>query len=148
MFRVPIKDRTRRSRRTFHAQCQVVRERDFRLVADRVENLSASGMLVGPADPVLTGERLIVSFRLPRNGYWIDAEAVVSRVVHGRRAGECTRALGVQFENLDPRARRALALSLYQAPPIPPGRSASVPATPALMRALARLGAARPGASA
>ncbi|MBN1607018.1 MAG: PilZ domain-containing protein [Polyangiaceae bacterium] len=141
MFRVPIKNRSRTSRRTLRARCQVVRERDFRLVADRVKNLSASGMLVAPADPVLTGERLIVSFRLPQSDFWIDAEAVVSRVVHGRRAGENTRALGVQFDNLDPEARRALELCLCHAPPVPPGRSASEPPTPALVRALARLSA-------
>ena len=39
--------------------CQVVRERDFRLVADRVLDLSSNGVLVGPADPVLTGERIM-----------------------------------------------------------------------------------------
>ena len=141
MFRVPIKNRVRTSRRTLRARCQVVRERDFRLVADRVKNLSASGMLVAPADPVLTGERLIVSFELPESGFWIDAEAVVSRVVHGRRAGESTRALGVQFDDLDPEARRALDLCLRRVPPVPPGRSASQPPSPALVRSLARLSA-------
>jgi hypothetical protein len=141
MFRVPIKNRARTSRRTLRARCQVVRERDFRLVADRVKNLSASGMLVAPADPVLTGERLIVSFELPESGFWIDAEAVVSRVVHGRRAGESTRALGVQFDGLDPQAQQALELCLRHAPPVPPGRGASAPPTPALVRSVARLSA-------
>jgi hypothetical protein len=98
-------------------------------------------MLVAPADPVLTGERLIVSFRLPESGSWIDAEAVVSRVVHGRRAGESTRALGVAFDALDPEARRALELCLRHAPPVPPGRCVSEPPSPALVRALARLSA-------
>jgi hypothetical protein len=141
MFRVPMKHRARTSRRTLRARCQVVRERDFRLVADCVRNLSQSGMLVAPADPVLTGERLIVSFRLPESDIWIDAEAVVSRVVHGRRAGENTRALGLEFGQLDPDARRALERCLRHAPPVPPGRSASEPPTPALVRALARLSA-------
>jgi hypothetical protein len=32
-------------------------------------------MLVAPAEPVLTGEKLIVSFRLPDDGMWAGAEA-------------------------------------------------------------------------
>ena len=91
MIRASLRKSRRPSRRTLRAPCQVVRERDFRLVADRIENLSPSGMLVGPADPVLTGERLIVSFCLPGYGVWIDTEATVSRVVHGRRKGEHRR---------------------------------------------------------
>ena len=68
MLRLLLTPARRPSRHTVCIDCQVVRERDFRLVADRVENLSATGLLAGPADPVLTGERLIVSFRLPRSG--------------------------------------------------------------------------------
>ncbi len=44
--------------------CQVVRERDFRLVADRALDLSTDGMLVPLDLPVLTGEPLLVSFDL------------------------------------------------------------------------------------
>lgn len=100
--------------------CQVVRERDFRLVADCVVDLSPGGALVGPADPVLTGERVIVSFQGVR-GAWIDAEAVVARVVHGRRAGEYTRTLGLSFESLDPESRAALAQLLAVQLPTTPG---------------------------
>jgi hypothetical protein len=85
-------------RHTAHIVCQIVRERDFKLVADRVLNLSIQGMLVAPADPVLTGEKLIVSFQLPDDGEWVDATATVARVVHGRRPGEFRRALGLEFE--------------------------------------------------
>jgi hypothetical protein len=55
----------RSTRRTARVECQVVRLRDFQLVADRIENLSPNGMLVGPADPVLTGEPVIISFCMP-----------------------------------------------------------------------------------
>ena len=112
----------RPSRHTLRIPCQIVRERDFRLVADRVLNLSLSGMLVTPADPVLTGERLIVSFELPRWGIWVDAEAVVARVVHGRRPGEFSRALGLEFEDLDESSRFALECHLRHVPCAPPGR--------------------------
>jgi hypothetical protein len=100
--------------------CQVVRERDFRLVADRVLDLSSNGVLVGPADPVLTGERVFVSFA--SSSGWIDAEAVVARVVHGRRKGEHSRSLGLSFEGLDADSRGALERALRVCVPVPPGQ--------------------------
>lgn len=116
--------RSRRSHRparySAKVSCQVVRERDFRLVADRVVDLSPSGALVGPADPVLTGERVLVSFPGVSGG-WIDAEAVVARVVHGRRASEHTRTLGLSFESLDGDSRAALHALLATRVPAAPG---------------------------
>jgi hypothetical protein len=82
-----------------------------------------SGLSVSPAEPVLTGEKLIVSFRLPHVGTWIDAEAYVSRVIHGRRPGEDQRALGLCFEQLNEEQQTAIARELTQVPPAPPGRS-------------------------
>ena len=89
------------SRHTVKIACQVVRERDFSLIADRVVDLSATGARVGPADPALTGERILVSFRIPRSTIWIDAEATVTRVVHGRRPGEFSRSLAIEFDDLE-----------------------------------------------
>jgi hypothetical protein len=100
--------------------CQVVRERDFRLLADRVLDLSASGALVGPADPALTGERILVSFRVPESTIWIDAEATIARVVHGRRPGEYSRALAIEFDDLAPLSRFMLEQALGKVPPAPP----------------------------
>lgn len=94
--------------------------RDFRLVADSIENLSLDGILAGPSDPVLTGEPLFLSFRLPRSGQWIDTEAVVARVVHGRRDEDLTRQLGIRFESLPQDARIAIRQQLQSAPPLPP----------------------------
>lgn len=110
-------------RHTLRIPCQVVRERDFRLVADRVENASLTGLEVSPAEPVLTGEQLIVSFQLPQDGTWVDAEARVARVVHGRRPGETQRCLGLVFEKVDDAAHLALARELLRSPLAPPGRS-------------------------
>jgi hypothetical protein len=116
-LRPPIR---RLARRAARLPCQVVRERDFRLVADQVLNLSSGGMMVGPADPVLTGERVIVSFR--GQAGWVDAEAVVARVVHGRRNGEHSRSLGLCFEALDDASRQALERALRMCVPVPPGQ--------------------------
>ncbi|MEZ4227177.1 MAG: PilZ domain-containing protein [Polyangiaceae bacterium] len=110
----------REVRRTARIACQVVRLRDFRLVADQILDLSEHGMLVGPADPVLTGDELIVSFQAPGLLDYIDAEAVVARVIHGRRPGEIRRELGLELKGLDVFTRRLLAAFSRRLPPAPP----------------------------
>jgi hypothetical protein len=134
-----IPRRKRPSRHTVAITCQVVRESDFRLIADRISNLSVNGALVTPADPVLTGERLIVSFRAPRWGVWIDTEATVARVVHGRRQGEYSRALGLVFDGLHPFARLALEHNLHWLPPVPPGQPRDARVCDIAYRSLIRL---------
>jgi hypothetical protein len=119
----PIETSGRMPRHLMRLPCQVVRERDFRLIADRAENLSLTGLSVSPAEPVLTGEKLLVSFRLPHAGVWVDAEARVTRVIHGRRPGEDQRALGLAFEDVEVEQQLAIARELMQVPPAPPGRS-------------------------
>lgn len=109
-------------RHTVHMLCQVVRERDFRLVADRVENLSTWGMLVSPAEAVLTGERVFVSFQLPGSQRWIDTQATVTRIVHGRRPTEDQRMLGLEFDALGSYDRYRLRRALLGRPVAPPGR--------------------------
>jgi hypothetical protein len=78
-------------------------------------------VLVAPADPVLTGEKIILSFQSPTGAGWIDAEATVARVLHGRRPGEYRRALGLTFDKLDESSREAIEQTLAHAPPSPPG---------------------------
>jgi len=123
-MRPPLKTHSRAVRHSVRLECQVVRERDFRLVADRIVNLSATGLVVSPADPALTGERLIVSFRIPHSGQWVDAEATVARVVHGRRPGEHTRALALELENVEEIPQLLLGRALRRCPPAPPSRRA------------------------
>lgn len=65
-------------------------------------------MLAIADEPVLTGEPLLVSFRVPRTERWIDADAIVARVVHGRRPGDRGRELGIAFAGLDEEARHLL----------------------------------------
>jgi hypothetical protein len=124
MPRSSVKAQRRSSRHSVRLNCQVVRERDFQLVADRIVNLSTTGLLVSPADPALTGERLIVSFQIPHSGYWVDAEATVARVVHGRRPGEHTRGLALELENVEDIPQMILGRALRRCPPAPPGRRA------------------------
>ena len=124
------------SRHTVKIDCQVVRERDFHLLADRTMDLSASGALVGPADPALTGERILVSFRIPRSTVWIDAEATVTRVVHGRRPGEFSRSLALEFDDLGALQRFMLKDALRTVPPAPPKSAPGRRSSQSLVRGL------------
>lgn len=135
-MRRPPKSPRRTARHTVKISCQVVRERDFSLIADRVVDLSESGALVGPADPALTGERIIVSFRIPRSTVWVDAEATITRVVHGRRPGEYSRALAIEFDDLEALPRFMLQEALRVAPPAPPKSAPGRRSSQSLVRGL------------
>jgi hypothetical protein len=105
-----------RLRRRIQPPCEVVRERDFKLVGTRVLDLSTRGMLLESELPLLTGEELIVSLRSPRADRWFDCAATVARVVHGRRRGDTHRAIGIEFEPLDPWSEILLCEDLRAAP--------------------------------
>jgi hypothetical protein len=51
---------------------------------------------------------------------FVDAEAVVTRVVHGRRPGEWRRALGLELLHMDRWSHRLLGALLRRLPPAPP----------------------------
>jgi hypothetical protein len=106
------------SRREVILPCQAVRLEDFRLIADRMIDLSTDGMFLPLRRQVATGESLIVSFSLP--GMWIDLEATVARVVLGRRPGDDGLAAGVLFDHVPAATRAVLAGFLH-------GRRAPLP---------------------
>jgi c-di-GMP-binding flagellar brake protein YcgR len=97
--------------------CQVVRERDFKLVSSLAFDLSTDGMHVLSGDRVLTGEPLIVSFRSPNGRGWFDLEATVARVIHGRRPGDRGRGLGLEFQRIDEADQARLFDGLRGLPP-------------------------------
>ncbi len=108
-------------RRSVFLPCQVVRERDFRLVSSLALDLSTEGILVLTGERVLTGENLLVSFRSPKGADWFDIEATVARVIHGRRPGDRGRCLGLQFD----RVGEADSLRLFEGiRGLPPAASA------------------------
>jgi hypothetical protein len=114
-------------RRAIRVDCQVVRERDFKLLGDWALDLSPEGMLVVTRDLVLTGEEVIVSFPIPRTRVIIDAVATVARVVHGRRPTDRhRRALGLSFDSLEPEIGMLLRASLRHIPPPIPSRAPRV----------------------
>ena len=123
---VPVSQR-RTIRRAVRVDCQVVRERDFKLLGDWALDLSPDGMLVVTRNVVLTGEELIVSFSVPRTRIVIDAAATVARVVHGRRPTDRhRRALGIAFDSIEPEHRRLLRSVLRDVPPPVPSRKPRV----------------------
>ncbi|MBV9948101.1 MAG: PilZ domain-containing protein [Myxococcales bacterium] len=119
-----VRAQQRRSpRRALRLDCQVVRERDFRLLATRGLDLSAHGVLVAAVTRVLTGEPVLLTFRFPHTGWWFDAEATVARVVHGRRPRDRGLLLGLEFESIDPGVRYTLRTLLEGVPPPVPARA-------------------------
>ncbi|HSQ67140.1 MAG TPA: PilZ domain-containing protein, partial [Polyangiaceae bacterium] len=124
-LRPPV-DRAALPRRAFRRyvrlDCQVVREHDFRVVADLALDLSEAGMLVSTRDRVLTGEEVVVCFKPPRSNRWVDAVGTVARVLHGRRPGDRGRCLGIEFFSMDEHDRRHLWESLRGLPAPDPMR--------------------------
>ena len=103
-------------RRDVRTTCEVVRERDFRLVGSRVLDLSAKGMLIETDQRILTGEELIVTFRGPASRRWYDCTGTVARIIHGRRRRDRKRAIGVSFDTLDVFSELLLCEELRDAP--------------------------------
>jgi len=97
-------------------RCQLVRERDFKLLGVCAIDLSVGGMLVQSGVPVLTGEEVIVSFEAPWLRTWFDATGSVARVIHARRPGDHARAIGIKFDRLDSTTRAFLQAGLRYLP--------------------------------
>lgn len=98
----------RHARKTFHLQCQVVKEDDFQLISEETLDLSEKGARVRTSARVLTGEPIVVTIRDPRTMAYVDATGVVARVEHGRRSRERGRALGLEFDPLDAESQKVL----------------------------------------
>lgn len=102
----------RSARHVVRMPVQAVRERDFSLVGNVAVELSADGIRVRANRPVLTGERVLVSFVEPEAARWFDVEATVARVIHARRQGENDRGIALEFHSLTEAARATLRTAL------------------------------------
>ncbi len=112
----------RPSRHLLRIPCQVIRQRDFKLIADQTMDVSECGMLVLPRFRVLTGEEVIVSFMAPFTRRFIDAEGTVARVEHGRRTCDLGGALGIELTDMDHADRALLRAQLPFTPTALPRR--------------------------
>ncbi len=112
----------RPTRHPIRLACQVVRERDFKLISNQILELSEGGLLIRPNFRVLTGEDVLISFMAPFSRTFIDAQGSVARVLHGRRLGDPGLALGIAFSDIDQVARALLRTQLDDLPTRMPQR--------------------------
>ncbi len=117
------KNERREVRRAISMTCQIVRERDFRLVSENALDVSPDGMLVATDVELEPGENVFVSFRATELGLWFDTEARVARVIRGRRPGDRGRGVALRFSTL-PRVKRLILRGhLRRVPPPVPRRA-------------------------
>jgi hypothetical protein len=96
---------------------------EFRLLAERVVDLSPRGMLVACEMAAQVGDRVTVSFRVPGpDDLWFNAEAVVARVVGGQRCDDEGYGAGLEFTYFEKRCRQELLSRLAGFPPPVPKR--------------------------
>ncbi len=117
------KNDRREMRRALSLRCQVVRERDFRLVAEETVDVSPDGMRVMTDVELAPGENLYVSFRATETGIWFDTEAQVARVIRGRRPSDTGKGIGLRFSTLSRVQRFILRNYLKRVPPPVPRRT-------------------------
>ena len=114
--------RRRTMRRAVTADCQAVRLEGFHLVGDRILDLSPRGALIACDRLVIPGEELLLSFRSPGRGPYIDATAEVRRVY----SGSGRAIIGTEFLDLDVETRHELLVRLAGFPPPIPKRRAPI----------------------
>jgi len=68
------------------------------------------------------GSEVFISFQLPGDGKWMNAEAEVSRIIQGFRSWDPGPAVGLQFKELSNVARGDMLVRLAGIPPIVPRR--------------------------
>ncbi|NOY92738.1 MAG: PilZ domain-containing protein [Deltaproteobacteria bacterium] len=110
-------------RRAVRTSCQAVETDEFRLLGERVLDLSPHGMMIAADDGAKVGDEVIVSFQAPGSDAWFDAEAEVARVIEGWRPGDPGYCLGLRFTKIALEARLALTDKLRGWPPPVPSRA-------------------------
>ena len=113
MFQLLRPRRRRALRRAYLTRCQAVRLEGFSLFAERILDVSPDGALLACDGPIDPGEEVLISFRAPRGGPWVDAVGEVCRVF-GDDVGYCA---GVRFDGLQTGLRHELGRRLRHVPP-------------------------------
>jgi hypothetical protein len=113
----------RTTRHVLRAPCQAVDARRFTLLGERILDASAEGCLLACDAEAKVGQRVFVSFQLPKAGTWFDAEAEVVRIVEGNRYGDPGYAAALRYVDFDRKERLALGVDLRRHPLVPAQRS-------------------------
>jgi Tfp pilus assembly protein PilZ len=90
--------------------CQVVSDKDFRLLGDRASYVSWEGMFFESRETVSVGDDVIVSLQAPGTGEWLDAEARVARIVP--LGDGHVHGVGLRFARMDDASRETLFSAL------------------------------------
>lgn len=109
-------------RRELVVECQVVSERDFRLLGSRTWDLSPDGLLLQASDLAEVGEGVVFSVRVPGSDEWFEGYGRVARVVRGLRDTDRGPGLGIAFTEVDGMSRARLEAALRRIPPAVPAR--------------------------
>lgn len=112
-------------RRKVSGMCEAVGLDGFRLLGQKILDLSPFGMLVAADVPVHAGQEVIVSFKIPGTAHWVDAGAKVARVIEGWRPFDPGYAMGLQFTDISLESRMRLREDLRGCPPPPPARTSA-----------------------
>jgi hypothetical protein len=110
-------------RRSVYTSCQAVDTAEFCLLGEQVIDLSPRGMFIACDRRARVGDDIVVSFRAPgREELWLDAEAVVARIVEGQRWGDLGYGAGLEFTYFEKAARHELLARVAGFPPPIPQR--------------------------
>jgi hypothetical protein len=120
LFATRVKRHT--ARHNVHLPCRLISLSDFRILGERTLDVSTRGAQVSCEQHVRVGTDVLLSFALPHSDRWIDAEAVVTRVMHARRLFDGIRSVGLSFVNFDRLSSVMLASKVGHVPPPLPHR--------------------------
>lgn len=113
----------RTTRHVLHARGQAVDAKRFTLLGERILDASAEGCLLACDAEAKVGQRVFVTFQLPKNGAWFDAEAEVVRVIEGNRYGDPGYAAALRYVGFERKERLALGVDLRAHPLVPAQRA-------------------------
>lgn len=106
----------RTTRHALRARGQAVDARRFTLLGERILDASAEGCLLACDAEARVGQRVLLTFQLPEQGTWFDAEAEVVRVIEGNRYGDPGYAAALRYVDFDRADRLALGVDLRAHP--------------------------------
>mgnify|MGYP001144183546 CR=1 FL=1 len=122
MHVIPSSRSRRAVRRAVLRPCLAVAVDGYRLLGQRVLDLSPRGMLVTCGQRVEQGDEVFVTFQAPGDGLWMNAETEVTRIVRGNRHWDVGPCIGLRFKNLEGSRRGELLSRLAGIPPTIPRR--------------------------
>ena len=122
MHVIPSFTSRRAVRRAVLRPCLAVAKEGFRLLGQRVLDLSPRGMLVTCSQKVEQGDEVFVTFQAPGDGLWMNAEAEVTRIVRGDRRWDVGPCVGLRFKDMQGSRRGELLSRLAGIPPTIPRR--------------------------